>query len=68
MNHDNYSQEYLRSILQLVKAVALVGASSKEVRPSHLVMKYILSKGYQVIPVNPDLADKTYWSKRSTPG
>jgi uncharacterized protein len=59
MNHDNYSQEYIRSILQLVKTIALVGASSKEVRPSHLVMKYLLSKGYEVIPVNPGLADKT---------
>jgi uncharacterized protein len=59
MNHDKYSQEYIRSILQLVKTIALVGASSKEVRPSHLVMKYLLSKGYQVIPVNPGLADKT---------
>ena len=59
MNHDNYSQEYIRSILQLVKTIALVGASSKEVRPSHLVMKYLLSKGYEVIPVNPGLADRT---------
>jgi uncharacterized protein len=59
MNHDNYSQDYIRSILQLVKTIALVGASSKEVRPSHLVMKYLLSKGYEVIPINPGFAGKT---------
>jgi len=58
MNHDNYSQEYIRSILQVVKTIALVGASSKDVRPSHLVMKYLISKGYEVIPVNPGFAGK----------
>jgi predicted CoA-binding protein len=59
MNHDNYSNDYIRSILQLVKTIALVGASSKEVRPSHLVMKYLLSKGYEVIPINPGFAGRT---------
>ena len=58
MNHDHYSQDYIQSILQSVKTIALVGASAKEVRPSHLVMKYLLSKGYTVIPVNPGLAGK----------
>jgi predicted CoA-binding protein len=59
MNHDHYSQDYIRSILQLVRTIALVGASAKEVRPSHLVMKYMLSKGYEVIPINPGLEGKT---------
>jgi len=58
MNHDHYSQEYIQSILQSVKIIAMVGASAKEVRPSHLVMKYMLGKGYKVIPVNPGLAGK----------
>jgi predicted CoA-binding protein len=58
MNHDHYSQAYIQSILQSVKTIAMVGASAKEVRPSHLVMKYMLGKGYKVIPVNPGLAGK----------
>ena len=56
MNHDSYDVDYIRSILQNVKTIALVGASGNEVRPSYMVMKYLLGKGYEVIPVNPSLA------------
>jgi uncharacterized protein len=55
MNHDNYSSDYIRDILRSVKTIALVGASASEVRPSNLVLKYLLDKGYNVIPVNPGL-------------
>lgn len=56
MNHDSYAPDYIRGILQSVKTIALVGASANEVRPSYFVMKYLLDKGYEVIPVNPGLA------------
>jgi uncharacterized protein len=66
MNHDGYSPDYIRGILQSVKVIALVGASSNTVRPSFLVMKYLLDKGYQVIPVNP--GQKVYGSLKDIPG
>lgn len=56
MNHDSYSPDYIRDILQSVKTIALVGASNNPVRPSYFVMKYLIDKGYEVIPVNPGLA------------
>lgn len=56
MNHDEYTTDYIRDILRGVKTIALVGASSNPVRPSYLVMQYLLGKGYEVIPVNPGLA------------
>ena len=56
MNHDSYSPDYIRDILQSVKTIALVGASNNSVRPSYFVMKYLIDKGYEVIPVNPGLA------------
>ena len=59
MNHDTYSPDYIRGILQSVKTIALVGASSNPVRPSYFVMKYLLDKGYDLIPVNPGLAGQT---------
>jgi uncharacterized protein len=56
MNHEHYSPDYIRSVLQDVKTLALVGASANTVRPSYFVMKYLIEKGYTVYPVNPGLA------------
>ena len=53
-----YSDAKLRSILHRVKTIALVGASPNWNRPSYFVMKYLQSKGYRVIPVNPGIAGK----------
>jgi len=58
MNHDAYENSYIASILNSAKTIAVVGASANEVRPSYFVMKYLLSKGYSVIPVNPGQAGK----------
>jgi predicted CoA-binding protein len=56
MNHDSYSDDYIASILGGVRTFAFVGASANTSRPSYFAMKYLLSKGYTVIPVNPGLA------------
>jgi predicted CoA-binding protein len=56
MNHDSYDADYIAGILRSVRTIALVGASANAVRPSYFVLKYMLSKGYRVIPVNPGLA------------
>src|SRR6202034_662287 len=53
MNHDSYPDSYIRGILNTVKSIAMVGASAKENRPSYFAFKYLLERGYRMIPVNP---------------
>lgn len=58
MNHDHYSDDYLKTILREVKTIALLGASPNPDRPSYRVMGFLLSAGYVVYPVNPGQAGK----------
>jgi predicted CoA-binding protein len=58
MNHDSYPDNYIRGILNTVKTIAMVGFSPKENRPSYFVFKYLIERGYRVIPVNPGQAGK----------
>ena len=53
MNHDSYPDAYIRGVLNTVKTIAMVGASEKENRPSYFAFKYLLERGYRMIPVNP---------------
>jgi predicted CoA-binding protein len=56
---DFYSDAFLRDILRESQVFAVVGASAKETRPSYFAMKYLLQKGYRVIPINPREAGGT---------
>lgn len=59
MNHDTYTDDYLRGIFRRVKTIAMVGASPRPDRPSYRVMQFLQGRGFRVIPVNPQEADKT---------
>ncbi len=48
-----HADEDLRRILHDNRVIAIVGLSSNETRPSHVVAKYLMAHGYTVIPVNP---------------
>jgi len=73
VDHDAYSDGYLRGILGRVRTIAMVGASPNWNRPSYFAMKYLQHKGYRVIPVNPVaarqtiLGEKTYASLKDIP-
>ncbi len=43
----------MHSLLSPPKHIAVVGLSPKPERPSNLVARYLIDKGYAVIPVNP---------------
>jgi hypothetical protein len=50
----DYSQEYLAKILNSVKTIAMVGASSDKTKFSYGVLRVLHETGYQMLPVNPD--------------
>jgi uncharacterized protein len=66
MTYDAYSDSFIRGILNTVKTIAMVGISPKDNRPSYFAFKYLLERGYRMIPVNPCqtgkeiLGQKTY--------
>jgi len=58
MDHDSYPDAYIRGILNTVKTIAMVGVSANDNRPSYFAFKYLLERGYRMIPVNPGLAGR----------
>lgn len=57
-HHDLYPDALLRRILGRVRTIAMVGASPDWHKASSFAMKYLQTKGYRVIPVNPRAAGK----------
>jgi len=54
MNHqEEYSAEYLASILADVKTIAMVGASPDPTKFSYGVLRVLNEQGFNMIPVNP---------------
>jgi uncharacterized protein len=64
MNHNSYPDTYIRGILNTVKTVAMVGASMNQIRPSYFAFKYLLERGFEMIPVNPGQAGKELVGRR----
>ncbi len=55
---ERYSDDFLRSIFEEVKTIALVGLSANPLRPSRIVFEFLRERGYTVVGVNPGLAGK----------
>lgn len=53
MEQDNHSDDEIKEIFTL-KNVAVVGMSQHPNKAAHFVPKYLIEKGYNVIPVNPN--------------
>ena len=50
----NYSESYIKEILNEVKTIAVVGASANQDRDSYKVMQVLMQHGYEVFPINPN--------------
>ena len=66
MTEDGLSNQRIRNILESTETIAMVGLSGNWSRPSYFAAKYLMEKGYTVIPVNPNykeiLGKKSYTS------
>jgi predicted CoA-binding protein len=49
------SDAEIKSLLESARVIAMVGASDRPERASNGVMEYLQSRGYRVIPVNPQI-------------
>ena len=67
IDHDSYPNSFIFDILNNVRSIAMVGASPKWNRPSNFAMKYLIRKGYSVIPVNPNSNEKEILGKTVFP-
>lgn len=54
----SYDPQTLQKILKSTRTIAVVGASTNSLRPSWIVTRYLVTRGYTVIPVNPGAAGK----------
>ncbi|MFQ5921181.1 MAG: CoA-binding protein [Nitrososphaerales archaeon] len=71
MGRDSYSDSEIGDILSK-KRIAVVGMSKDPSKDAHLIPKYLIENGYDVVPVNPTaeeiLGRKSYKSLLDVPG
>lgn len=69
-----YPDWLIRQILRDTDTIAMVGISPRWIRPSYFAMKYLQTKGYRVVPVNPRavgeeiLGEPVYAGLKDVPG
>ena len=55
-NTDKYGDKEIRSFYDF-KNIAIVGMSTNERKPAHFVPKYLIERGFDVVPVNPTASE-----------
>ncbi len=68
----NPDDETVRRLLERVRRIAVVGLSPKPHRASHGVARYLLERGYEIVPVYPRedqiLGQRVYRRVQDVPG
>ena len=54
------TDDQIRRVLETVRTIACVGFSPNPARPSHAVSRFLVARGYRVIPVNPGQAGREF--------
>lgn len=58
------NKKNLIEILNNIKSIALIGASSNPERDSFKVMEFLINQGYEVFPVNPNQINNNILGKK----
>ena len=53
LNKLEYTDDFIKKILSSTKTIAMIGLSADESRPSNFAARYLQTRGYKIIPVNP---------------
>src|SRR5258708_2790226 len=71
MGFENPAREEIKQLLEITKIIAVVGLSDNPERTSYMVSEAMQTKGYRIIPVNPNaeqiLGEKSYASLEDVP-
>lgn len=72
MSYDDPGEDRLRALLESVRRIAIVGLSPKPHRDSNRIARYLIERGYGVIPVYPRedeiLGQRVYRRVQDVPG
>ncbi|MEM7237089.1 MAG: CoA-binding protein [Pseudomonadota bacterium] len=63
MKQLTYADAHLRQILLRTKTIAAVGVSMNTIRPSFIVARYLHTRQFRVIPVNPVYAGRSLFGE-----
>ena len=63
----HYDDELIKKILYETESIAVIGLSADENRPSNFAAKYLQSKGYKIIPINPKTKEKKILNEKVYP-
>ena len=64
---NDYSDRFLRDILEEVRTFVCVGISGNPIRPSYFVGRFLSLRGYSIIPVNPYYSGRQLFGSRVCP-
>lgn len=59
MSIDGVSDSTIRAVLTDTRRIAMVGASARPTRDSNHVLRFLLDRGFDVTPVNPNLVGQS---------
>ncbi|MEM9370522.1 MAG: CoA-binding protein [Pseudomonadota bacterium] len=62
-----YTDKHLRQLLSRTRSIAAVGVSTNPVRPSYIVARYLHTRDFDVLPVNPVYEGQELFGKEIVP-